>query len=471
MSSLPDSASLRPQPVAASPLSAERTCSYSIGRRLSLKLALLTMLVLGVTFACLWSAVGMLLKDKNAQELDYRASVMAKLLTATAASGDEAALRDKIESYAALRGGTRLELKRADGQYVFRDPDFGSHAMSEHALTSAFTIDAPHITGGRLIATLSIDFAEDAKLGHRWAAVLVAATLASGALVALAAWWRVRRELRPLHALAQQTRAISPRALDQRLHLDDPAEELLPWIVQFNALMARLELAYAQLEGFNADVAHELRTPLANLIGATELALARERPAAELRDTLVSNLEELQRLATMVNDMLFLSLADRGAVARRGAPVSLAALAEQVVEFHEAAIDEARLDVRIEGDSRIAVDEALFKRAVSNLLGNATRYAEPGSRVAVQIVAEATDAAGHVRVVVQNQGPQIDAQHLPRLFDRFYRGQECRSCDDGQPHHGLGLAIVAAIARMHAGAPLAECVAGTTRIGFTVAAA
>ncbi len=471
-----DGASLRSLPPEGAqrawggPARAERSCSYSIGRRLSLKLALLTMLVVGFTFWCAWNAVGMLLVQKHDQELEFRTSVMAKMLGATAASGDEAALRQKIESYAALRGGTRLELKRQDGQYVFRDPDFGAHAMSQHARTSRFTIDAPRVEGGRLDATLSIDFAGDAKLGDRWAAVLTAATLASGALVALGAWWRVRRDLRPLHALAAQTRAISPRRLEQRLHLDEPAEELEPWISQFNALMERLEQAYGQLEGFNADVAHELRTPLAALIGETEVALSRERPAASLRDPLVSNIEELQRLTAMVNDMLFLSLADRGAVARRGDPVSLAMLAAQVVEFHEAAIDEARLDVRIEGDARIAVDEALFKRAVSNLLGNATRFAAPGSQVAVQIAGEAPDAADRVRVVVQNQGPAIEAQHLPRLFDRFFRAEVCRSCDDGQPHHGLGLAIVAAIARMHAGAPLAKCDGGRTRIGFTLAA-
>ena len=148
-----------------------------------------------------------------------------------------------------------------------------------------------------------------------------------------------------------QTRAISPRRLDQRLRLGDPAEELQPWIDQFNALMDRLERAYAQLEGFNADVAHELRTPLATLIGQTEVALSRERSAESLRETLVSNLEEMQRLSAMVNDMLFLSQADRGAIARRGAPVSLAALAQQVVEFHEAPLEEAALAVRIEGDA------------------------------------------------------------------------------------------------------------------------
>jgi two-component system heavy metal sensor histidine kinase CusS len=231
--------------------------------------------------------------------------------------------------------------------------------------------------------------------------------------------------------------------------------------------MDRLQQAYMQLEAFNADVAHELRTPLANLIGQTELALSRERSSEALRETLASNLEETQRLSALVKDMLFLSQADRGAMARRGAAVSLAALAAEVAEFHEATLDEAGLALRIEGDARVAVDEPLFKRAVSNLIGNATRYAVHGSTV---VVAIAADTAEQVRVTVENAGAEIARDHLPRLFDRFFRGDASRCCEGEEQHHGLGLAIVAAIARMHAGRTLAESQSGRTRVGFTLAA-
>jgi two-component system heavy metal sensor histidine kinase CusS len=277
----------------------------------------------------------------------------------------------------------------------------------------------------------------------------------------------VRRGLSPLRELASQTRAISARRLDRRLSLQDPAEELMPWIDQFNALMERLQRAYVQLEAFNADVAHELRTPLATLIGQTEVALSRPRDAEALQDTLISNLEEMQRLSALVNDMLFLSQADRGAEARRGEPVSLAELARQVSEFHEATLEEAGLTLRIDGDALLPVDVPLVKRALSNLIGNATRFARHGSTV---VVAIAPEADGQFRVVVENAGDGIAADHLPRLFDRFFRVDESRCCPETQ-HHGLGLAIVAAIARMHAGRTLAESEAGTTRVGFTLAGA
>ena len=307
--------------------SATAACSYSIGRRLSWQVALLTMLVVGFFFACAWSSIRMLLMEKHAEELEFRGGIIAQLVSAAAAKGGEAEVVRKIESIAAMRGGTRLELRRTDGTVVYADPDREPHKMSRHLRTTQLRNRDADAAGGALNAAFSIDFQEDAKMGASWAGVLVVVTLAAGALVALGSWWRVRSQLRPLFELAQQTRSISPRRLDQRLRLGDPAEELLPWIDQFNALMERLERAYTQLEGFNADVAHELRTPLATLIGQTEVALSRERSVESLRETLVSNLEELQRLSVMVNDMLFLSLADRGATARRGAPVSLAALA------------------------------------------------------------------------------------------------------------------------------------------------
>jgi two-component system, OmpR family, heavy metal sensor histidine kinase CusS len=440
-------------------------CSHSIGRRLSGKLALVTMLVFGALFFATWMAVNVLVLEKNAEDLRSRTALIQDIIELEAKSGGEAAVLDRLHAYAPMRGNTRLEIHYADGRPCYIDPTDDGRVMSEHTRSQDFTVQMPD--GTRLDGRFTMDFASDARMGNKWAVLLVALTLAAGAFVAGATSWHVRRQLRPLHDLAAQTRAISPRRLDQRLSLVDPGEELLPWIEQFNALMQRLELAYSQLEGFNADVAHELRTPLATLIGETEVALSRERSADSLRETLASNLEEMQRLSAMVNDMLFLSNADRGAQARRGVPVSLATLARQVAEFHEGTLDEAGLRLDVVGDATVAVDEPLVKRALSNLLGNATRFASPGSTVQVRIAAE---APSDVQVVVQNQGRGIAPQLLPRLFDRFFRADESRCCDGAEQHHGLGLAIVAAIARMHAGRTLARSEGGVTEVGFTVAA-
>ena len=444
-------------------------CSHSISRRLARKLAVVTMVVLALLFAGAWVSVKMLMKEKNREEAQFRSNVVAQILALELKNGGEQACLARVRADAPMRANTRLELWRADGSLLYADARSGVHAMSAHTHAIDFDVPAPQLSGGVLKARYTMDFSRDAAFGRNWVAVFVVITLLAGVLVAAGSRWHVRRALQPLHALAAQTRAISPSRLDQRLHLADPAEELLPWVEQFNALMDRLERAVSQLEAFNADVAHELRTPLAALIGHTEVALSRERSAEELHETLLSSLEEAQRLSAMVNDMLFLSQADRGATARRGAPTSLAALAAQVVEFHEGVAEDAALAVRIEGDAQAAVDEPLVKRALSNLLSNAIRYAPRGSTLVLRI---APEEGQQLRVEVENAGETIAPQHLPRLFDRFFRADAARCCDgrDGQAHHGLGLAIVAAIARMHGGRPLAESCQGRTRVGFTLLA-
>jgi two-component system, OmpR family, heavy metal sensor histidine kinase CusS len=186
-------------------------------------------------------------------------------------------------------------------------------------------------------------------------------------------------------------------------------------------------------------------------MGLTKVAQARTRTrhSASLRETLASDLEGIQRLAGVVNDMLLLSQADRGAVARRDQPVSLAALADQVVEFQEGALEEAQLQLCVQGDATLSVDEPLFKRAWSNLLGNAMRFSRPGWTMVVDINTQSAEGQDG-QVLVFNQGEAIAASALPRLFDRFFRVNTSRACADTQ-HHGFGLAIVAAIARTHAG--------------------
>jgi two-component system heavy metal sensor histidine kinase CusS len=442
-------------------------CSHSIVRRLSLKLALFTMIVIGLLFATTWLSVQMLLKERMAHDLTSRCDLIADIVSLEARSGGEQAVLARLQADAGMRRNTRLQVWYPDGRLLYADASTPMLDASSHVKSLTFRIPAPGLPGDVLDARYSVDYTEIARLGQRWAWLLAVVTVAAGVLVWAGSGWHVRRQLRPLRDLAAQTRAISPRLLDQRLALQDPAEELRPWIDQFNALMERQERAYRQLEAFNADVAHELRTPLATLMGQTELALSRERSVESLRDTLVSNLEEMQRLSALVNDMLFLSQADRGAIARRGAPVSLARLASGVAEFHEATLEEAGLTLRIDGDAQVAVDEPLFKRALSNLIGNATRFAERGSTVVVAIAPEASD---HVQVTVENAGAAISGEHLPQLFDRFFRADASRCCEGDAQHHGLGLAIVAAIARMHAGRTLADSSAGVTRVGFTLAA-
>jgi two-component system heavy metal sensor histidine kinase CusS len=435
--------------------------SQSIVGRLCRQLIWQTLIGMGLVCGSIYAATSMFVKAEQREQLNGKALLMRELMYAAAKKNGLEEVVSKLQFFAPRRPGTFLEVWRADGTPLYRDaPEQGLPGETWKSVD--FEVQLPQ--GEVLRAHLAEDCTQLARMLTGLGVTLSFATLAGAALVGFGTTWRVRRGLQPLQILARQTQMMTPDRLHDRLVLKEPVEELQPWIDQFNGLMDRLQRAYVQLEGFNADVAHELRTPLANVMGQTEVALSRERSPEALRETLVSNLEEMQRLAALVNDMLFLSQADRGAVARRGKAASLAALAQQVVDFHEAPLEDAGLSVQIEGGVSAAVDEPLFKRAVSNLLGNAIRFAEPGSRIVIRIAAEAST---QVRVEVQNAGPAIEPQNLARLFDRFFRVDSARP--DSQSHHGLGLAIVAAIARMHAGRPLAESDSAGTRVGFTLA--
>ncbi|MNT23212.1 Sensor kinase CusS [compost metagenome] len=217
------------------------------------------------------------------------------------------------------------------------------------------------------------------------------------------------------------------------------------------------------MEGFNADVAHELRTPLATLINGTQVMLSSPRHAAELRDALESNLEELEDLKTLVNDMLFLARADRGERAADLAPVSLAAEARRVAEYYEATLEEHGVQLRCEGDATVAANPGLVRRALANLISNAIKATPRGREI---VLACSMSPAG-ARVEVRNPGAPIPPADLPRIFDRFFRSGQARA--PRSEGHGLGLAIVRAIARMHGGDVDARSDAtGGTVVGITL---
>lgn len=437
-------------------------CGPSIARRLSRAMVVLMLVALGVLSMAKYSAIAMSMDLEQQASLREKSQALARTIGIACESG-EPGLLQRMTQFDPVRSSTRMQLWRGDGTELFRD----DMAPFVHSRSVEFDVPVQRMAGDKVHVRMEMDTTHDERILSEAAITLIMTTLFGAAAAGFAIQWLVRRELRPLLSLTRQMDAISPQRLDQRLVVERSSQELDPWVAQFNALMDRLQRAYEQLEAFNADVAHELRTPLTALIGQTEVALSRDRSADSLCDTLASNLEEMQRLSAIVNDMLFLSQADRGAVARRSEPVSLADLAHQVAEFHEGVLDEAGLRLSVVGDARVAVDASLVKRAMSNLIGNASRFADPGSTVTVRIEPDNGTVGRGVQVVVENRGAMIESQHLPHLFDRFFRADAARCCKEAM-HHGLGLAIVAAIARMHAGVTFARSQERVTQIGFTL---
>ncbi|TAG72743.1 MAG: hypothetical protein EAZ24_12200, partial [Burkholderiales bacterium] len=246
--------------------------SYSIEKKLSHQIALLVTITLAVIGVLIYCAAHMLMERKQSTEIQKKISTIESIIKEAVAEGGFAQLAKTAEMMAPRRPGTRLEVSRADGTLIYRDPQTASFTLSKHTRSERFSVDLTRYQIGVLNGTFTIDVEDDEHLMDDFFWALVSIPIVGGALVWVLTAWRVRRELRPLHALANQTKRISPQHLDARLALPVLSEELAPWVNQFNALMDRLQNAIEQLEAFNADVAHELRTPLAALMGNTEVA-------------------------------------------------------------------------------------------------------------------------------------------------------------------------------------------------------
>ena len=434
----------------------------SLRQRLSWWLALQSFAGLGLVCLAVYLVTEFSFRDRQEETLAQKENVIRHLLLDGKEHGDSEGLAHKLDDFLVGHGDLSLEVAQADGFVLY------VRTRNETAKTvwRQRQFEVPQTTGQTpskgLSVKLSLDIQTDNQLLHRLAVTLLVAAIGGSIVVSLGGFSLVNLGLTPVRRLASQTCAVSADNLHQRLDSAEQPLELVPLIDQFNALLTRIEKAYSQMEGFNADVAHELCTPLATLIANNELALRRPEQA-DIREVLASNLEELHRLTGIVNDMLFLSQADRGVGARRAPVASLASMAADVLDYHEAALAEAGLTAKVVGDAHGAFDVPLLRRALSNLLGNATRYASSGSIVQINLRAIDQD---RVLVSVTNYGSTIDPEILPQLFDRFFRADPSRS--HGQSNHGLGLAIVAAIARMHQGKPVASSENGVTNVGIEI---
>lgn len=433
----------------------------SLGRRLSSWLALQSLAGLAVVCVAVYAVTYVNLAARQLETIAQKETQVRHLLEESTRDGDVAMLKHKLDDFFIGHQDLALSLQRRDGSVLYGSA--AAATSTEAARVVHFEVSFPTATTDTLTATLALDTRDDRSLLQRLGFTLLAAAVMGTVLVSAGGFLLVRIGLRPVRELVEQTRRLAADTLHQRLDGSAQPEELEPLIAQFNDLLGRLAQAYEQLEGFNADVAHELCTPLATLIGSTELALRKARGPEELREVLGCNLEELQRIAGIVQDMLFLSHANHGASARRVATASLAAVARLVGDYHEAALADAGLHFEVIGDAAGAFDVPLLQRALSNLVANATRYAERGTTVSIEI-GDTPD--GEVTLTTVDHGITIGPEHLPRLFDRFYRSD--RSRRDAAQNHGLGLSIVAAIARMHGGRPFARSGGGITSIGLTL---
>lgn len=257
-----------------------------------------------------------------------------------------------------------------------------------------------------------------------------------------------KRGLAPLGSMAEQAKRITSQNLDARLEIGRAAEELTLLTASFNELLSRLDRSFDSMRRFVQDASHELRTPLAVIRGEADVALSRERTAAEYRESLATIQQESQRLSRLVDDLLNLARADAGRVQLRIEELYLNDLLTECCRSVQpmAEARQIELECRCAADVPFRGDEGLLRRMVINLLDNAVRYTPPGGKVCATLETQGADA----RIRIADTGIGIGPEATQRVFERFYRVDESRSRQ--QDGFGLGLSIVKWIAESHHGA-------------------
>ena len=450
----------------------------SIARRLALMFALVALSVFTLVGSGLFLVLRSQLEHHLRESLDDRTEI-AKIIVYHAINPDKWRMaREKLTDMTPRDGTTNFSVSSADpafnyghlvqgrvinqwpGNYERVRTDGAAHDM----LTS--TLQLPPF-GGRPAVQLQVaaSYSPNVRTMQAFGFALAALSALGSFAVLLLSYSVTRIGLTPLRRLTREASAVSPDNRSQRLDTTSLPLELNDLANSFNGALQRLDAAYGRLESFNADVAHELRTPVTILIGQTEVALSRNRSVDDLQHTLQSNLEEFERMRGIINDMLFLARADQGERATGLVEVSLAAEVARTLDFLEIPLEEAGVHAVARGDAIGLVNRSLFGRACTNLVMNAIQHCARGATLTVTVVRD----AGHVQLRVANPGEPIAPEVLNHLFDRFYRAEVSRT--NSRENHGLGLAIVKAIAEMHGGTVFVRCADGINTFGFSVASA
>ncbi len=287
------------------------------------------------------------------------------------------------------------------------------------------------------------DRSADEGFMRQFAALLVVVLALSVAASSIIAWNVTKRGLRPLGEMTRALKRVGPKQLHERVTAVGWPRELQPLALAFDDMLDRLEDSFVRLSQFSADIAHEVRTPVGNIRGEAEVALTRSRSEAEYREVIESTVAECQHLGHIVDNLLFLARTeaaeghlDRVSFAGRDA-------IERIAAFYEPIAEEQKLTIRCGGEATFLADEMLFSRAVNNLVENATRHTPAGGTIEISIA----NRGANSEVAVADTGAGIAAEHLPRVFDRFYRADSSRSSEGV----GLGLALVKSIMDLHGG--------------------
>ncbi len=347
-----------------------------------------------------------------------------------------------------------LEVLSKEGKVLYRSPWAAKRPLPGGMGKKAFPPTSFRVGPGRYLRVASrwdrwdgsyvlIRVARSERLQREALAGLLAVQVLALPLVLLLAgmggYLLARKALAPVDAMTERARSITSRNLSERLPEGTAGDELDRLARAFNEMFGRLERAFRELRRFTADASHELRTPLTVMKSVGEVGLREARDPSEYRDVLGSLLEEVDRMARLVDTLLTLSRADAGTFPLKMEACSLAGIAREHCAILEILAGEKGQEIRVEeegGLPEITVDRTLLGQAFFNVLSNAVQYSPEGGEILVRVGRKGEKAFLEVR----DQGPGIPPEHLGRIFDRFYRVDSSRSREQGGAGLGLSLA-------------------------------
>jgi two-component system heavy metal sensor histidine kinase CusS len=310
-----------------------------------------------------------------------------------------------------------------------------------HYRVTRFPVSVAQPDGpAQLSATLAMNVDHHRQFMARVRDSTLALVIAGAVAAALLGFVVARVGLAPVRAFSELTSRITADRLDTRIAIPELPPELAPLGESFNAMLARLEESFQRLSNFSSDLAHELRTPISVLMTQSQVALSRSRSTEEYREVLYSAVEEYERLARMIGDMLFLAKADNGLLVPAREAIDLRAEIGALFDFYDALVESKAIKLEATGAGIVDGDRIMIRRALGNLLSNAIRHAPRGSTIGADIAQHGNE----VSLALTNEGDPIPDEHLPRLFDRFYRVDPSRERSSGDGA-GLGLAITRTI--------------------------
>ncbi|MBI2286457.1 MAG: heavy metal sensor histidine kinase [Nitrosomonadales bacterium] len=454
----------------------------SLTARISLQFA--------ATAACVLFAAGLVfervgenqLQEHYRMELDGKMELVRNALESIPSSTPTSMMRVRLrEAIVISHPGIAIAVAASDGTVLF---SVGQSEVVKHLIEGAeigkptpviwaldhrtYRIRARHLALGIPASqpanvAIALDITEETELMAEFMRLLWFSMALAALALGWLGWVAVRKGLAPLHDMSTTVANVSAQQLDKPLPAAGVPHELQELVSAFNRMLAQLHDSFRRLSEFSSDIAHELRTPINNMMMQTQVILSRERDTVDYRANLQSNLEELERMSRMVSDMLFLAKADNSLVAPNREEIDLREEVVKLFDFYEALASARHIHLAQSGAATVCADRMMIQRALSNVLSNAIRFTPEGMRIEVTI----GENADRAMIAIDNPGPEIPAEHLPRIFERLYRVDAARREGDTE-NTGLGLAITKSIVEMHGGTIYAESAKGRTRFTITL---